>query len=58
MIKGGTMWDQTDGCAKQYRSSIDYYMMSYLSKSYQIVLYRSVDTPGHCKDVVYGFNAV
>ena len=52
------MWDQTDGCAKQYRCSITYYLMSYLSTSYQIVLDRAVYTPGHGKDVVDGFNAV
>ena len=52
------MWDQTDGCAKQYRCSIAYYLMSCLSTSYQIVLDRAVDTPGHGKDVVDGFNAV
>ena len=52
------MWDQTDGCAKQYRCSIDYYLMSYLSTSYQIFLDRDVDTPGHGKDVVDGFSAV
>ena len=51
------MWDQTDGCANQYRCSIAYYLMSYLSKSYQIVLDRAVDTPGHGKDMVVGFNA-
>ena len=32
--------------------------MSYLSTSYQIVLGRYVDTPGHGKYVVDGFNAV
>ena len=32
--------------------------MSLLSKSYQIVLDGSVDTPGHGKDVVDGFNDV
>ena len=32
--------------------------MSYLSTSYQIVLDRAVDTRGHGKDVVDGFNAV
>ena len=32
--------------------------MSYLSNSYQIVLDRAVDTPGHGKYVVDGFNAV
>ena len=52
------MWDQRDGCAKQYRCSIAYYMMSFLSKSYLIVLDRAIDTPGHGKDVVYGFNSV
>ena len=51
------MQNQTDGCAKQYRCSIAYYLMSYLSKSYQIVINRAVDTPGHGKDVVDGFNA-
>ena len=58
MIRDRTMWDQTDGCAKQYRCSIAYYMTSFLSKSYQIVIDRAVDTPGHGKDVVDGFNAV
>ena len=52
------MWDQTDGCAKQYRCSIAYYLMTYLSTSYQIVLDRAVDTPGYGKDVVDGFNSV
>ena len=52
------MWDQTDGCAKQYWCSIAYYLMSYLSTSYQIVLDIAVDTPGHGRDIVDGFNAV
>ena len=33
-------------------------MISFLSESYQIVLDKAVDTPGHGKDVVDGFNAV
>ena len=52
------MWDQTDGWANKYRCSIAYHLMYYLSKSYQIILDRAVDTPGHGKDVVDGFNAV
>ena len=52
------MWYQTDGCAKQYRCSIAYCMMSYLSTSYQIFLDRAVDTPGNGKYVVDSFNAV
>ena len=58
MIRGGTIWDQTGGYANQYRCSIAYYLMFFLSKSYQIVLDRTVDTTGHEKDVVDGFNAV
>ena len=58
MIRSGTMWDQTYGCAKHYRCSIAYYMMSYLSTLYQIFLDRAVDTPDHGKYVVDGFNAV
>ena len=30
----------------------------FLSKSYKIILDRAVDTPGHGKDVLDGFNAV
>ena len=52
------MWDQTDGCAKQYRCSIAYYLMYFLSKSYQFFLDRAVYTPGYGKYVVDGFNAV
>ena len=52
------MWDQTYGWAKKYRCSIAYYLMSYLSTSYQIVLDKALHTPGHGKDVVDGFNAV
>ena len=32
--------------------------MSFLSKSYQIFIDRAVDTPGHGRDVVDGFNDV
>ena len=52
------MWDQIDRCAKHYSCSIAYYLMYFLSKSYQIVLDIAVDTPGHRKDVVDGFNTV
>ena len=52
------MWYQIDGCAKQYKCSISYYLMSFLSKSYQIVIYIAVDTLGHGKYVVGGFNDV
>ena len=52
------MRDQTYGRAKQYMCSVAYYLMSQLSKAYQIFLDRAVDTSGHGKDVVDGFNAI
>ena len=58
MIIGGTMWYQAGGCAKQYRCYIVYYLMSFLSKPYKIVIDRAVDTPVHGKYVVDGFNDV
>ena len=58
MIRGGKMWDQTDGCSNKYMCYIAYYLMSFLSELYQIVLDRAVDTPGNGKYVVYGFNAL
>ena len=58
MIRRGQFWDQTYGCAKRYRCSIFYYLMSFLSKSYQMFLDRAVYTPGHGKYGVDGFNAV
>ena len=58
MLRGEILWDKIDRCAKQYRCSIAYYLMSFLSESYQNFLDRVVDTPDHGKDVVDGFNTV
>ena len=58
MIRGGTMWYQTDGCKNQYKCSMAYYLIYFLSKSYQIVLDRAVDTRGHGRDIEDGFNDV
>ena len=52
------MWYQKDGCATQYRCYISYYLMSFLSKSHQIVLDRAIDTLGHGKYVVDDFKNV
>ena len=52
------MWDQAYVSTKQYMCLIAQYLMYFLSKSCQIVLDGSVDTPGHGKDVVDGFNDV
>ena len=58
MIRSGTILDQTYGCAKQNLCSIDYYLMSFISRTYKFFPDRAVDTPGHGKYVVDDFNAV
>ena len=52
------MWVQTDGWPNQYRRSIAYYLIYFLSKLHQIYLDKDVDTPGHGKYVVDDFNDV
>ena len=52
-----TMWDHTDGCANQYHfSSAIYYLLSCLALDFIIIIYISVGSPGHVKDVFHGLN--
>ena len=53
-----TIWENTDGCAEQYRCASALYLMSVMSQTYSIIIYRSISAPGHGKEVVYGLNAV
>ena len=53
-----TLWEETDGCAKQYRCATAMYFMSLLAVRYNIVVDRAVGAPGHGKDVVDGLNAI
>ena len=50
--------EDTDGCAKQYRSASSLYLMSAISMKYDVVIDRAIGAPGHGKDVVDGLNAV
>ena len=52
------LWEETDGCAKQYHCATAIYLLSLISKTYNIVIDRAVGAPGHGKDVVDGLNAV
>ena len=51
-----TVWEYTDGCAKQYRCALDIYLMNMLSYSYGIVMDCAINAPGHEKNEVYGIN--
>ena len=52
-----TVWEDTDGCAKQYRCDLDTYLMTVLSSSYGIIMDRAINAPGHGNNVVDGLNS-
>ena len=53
-----TIWENTDGCAEQYRCASALYLMSVMSQIYSIIIDRIISAPGHGKEVVDGLNAV
>jgi hypothetical protein len=56
--QGWLVLDDTDGCAKQYRSATALYLLSLIAVTYRIVYERAIGAPGHEKDEVDGLNAV
>ena len=46
-----TVWEDTNGCAKEYMCALDIYLMSVLSYSYGIIIYRSINAKGHLNNV-------
>ena len=51
-----TVWEDTDGSAKQYRCSLDIYSMTVLYSSSVIILDSAINAPGHGNNVVDGIN--
>ena len=54
----GKIWENTDGCAEQYRCASALYIISVMSQTYSIIIDRGISAPGHGKEVVDGLNAV
>ena len=52
-----TMWDHTDGCAKQYHCKSYVYLLSCIALEIFIIIYRSVGAHGHGSDVVDVINS-
>ena len=46
------MWENTDGCAEQYRCASALYLVSVLSQCYSIIIDLSISAPVHGKEVV------
>ena len=42
-----TIWENTDGCVKQYRCASALYLMSMMSQTYSIIIDRGISAPGH-----------
>lgn len=57
LCAGLTVWDDTDGCGKQYRCGTAIYLLSVLACTYGITIDRAIGAPGHGKDFVDGLNA-
>ena len=53
-----TIWEKTDGCAKQYRCVSALYLMSVMLQFYSITIDWWISATGHDKEVVDGINAV
>ena len=53
-----TIWENTDGCAEQYRCVSVLYLISVMSQCYSIIIYRGISAPSHGKEVVDILNAV
>ena len=51
------VWEDTDGCAKQYRWALSIYLMTVLSSSYGIIMDHAINAPGHLKNVFDVLNA-
>ena len=53
-----TIWENTDGCAEEYRCASALYLMSVISQTYSLIIDRGISAPGHGKEVADGLNAV
>ena len=52
------LWESTDGCAKQYRCATAIYLLSTLCARFDIVIDRSIDAPGHGKNIIDAMNGI
>ena len=51
------VWEDTNCCAKKNRCDLGIYLMSVLSSSHGIIIYRAIHAPGHGNNVADILNA-
>ena len=54
--KKSNFWEETDGCAKQYRCALYVYLMKNVSLKLKIIIYRAIGALVHGKYAVDGLN--
>ena len=55
-IKYVIMYNNTDGCSKQYICANAMWVLSVLEFTHRVIIYRFVDAPGHGGSKIYGIN--
>ena len=58
MLKLSKIWENTNGCAEQYRRASSLCLVSVLSQRHSNIFYRGISAPGNGKVVVYGLNEI
>ena len=53
-----TIWENTDGCAEQYRCATALYLMSVLSQRHSIIFDWVISAPGYGKEVFDSLNDI
>ena len=51
-----TLWENTYGCAKNYRCAIPLYLLSMVSQAYYLIINRVMSAPGYGIEVADGLN--
>ena len=52
-----TVWEYTNGCAKKNRCDLAVYLLTMLSYSYGIIIYHTINAPGHGNNFIDRLNA-
>ena len=52
-----TVWEDTNGCAKEYSFDLAICLVTVLSSSYGIIMDRGINSPHRGNNVVDGLNA-
>ena len=57
LTEGDTIFNNTDGCSKQYQCSTALHFLSVFCSNKKVCIDRAIGAPGHGKDLVDGLNA-